>query len=297
MGYRPHAAARAMRTGRYGCVALLLSTYAGYSILSRYLLSGIESVLAEHNMHLTLASLPDDKLTSEAHVPKILRECSSDGMLINYNARTPQRMIDLIEQHQLPSVWVNFRHTANCVHPDDFAGFYNQTRRLLEMGHRRIAYADYTTGERQVPWHYSSVDRPGGYRLAMEEAGLQPRLLGPAEGALLGLQRLEYSRAWMAQPDRPTAVLTYGVSDARSIFVAATAAGLRVPGDLSLVCAADAPPNDMGPVFTTLVVPEQAEGAEATRMLLKRLAEPTVQLPAVAVPLGFVAGATVAPPA
>jgi len=89
LGYRPNNSARAMATGRLGCAALVLSTQGYRSTLPAELLRGIDEELARHNMHLTIARLPDEKLTREGYVPKILREWLSDGLLINYTSDIP----------------------------------------------------------------------------------------------------------------------------------------------------------------------------------------------------------------
>jgi hypothetical protein len=45
----------------------------------------------ERELHLTLGDLPDESLTDEAYVPRILREWSVDGLLINYIAASRTR--------------------------------------------------------------------------------------------------------------------------------------------------------------------------------------------------------------
>ncbi len=42
---------------------------------------GIHDELAAHNLHLTMTRLPDERLTDEGVVPKLLREWMADGLL------------------------------------------------------------------------------------------------------------------------------------------------------------------------------------------------------------------------
>jgi len=56
MGYRLNHAAKATATGRFGCIAVLMSTYAGRSIYSPQLLDGVQESLASHNMHLIVGA-------------------------------------------------------------------------------------------------------------------------------------------------------------------------------------------------------------------------------------------------
>ena len=54
------------------------------------LLRGIDNVLTEHDMHLSLTRISKNRLTSEDQLPKLVREWASDGLLINYMADAPE---------------------------------------------------------------------------------------------------------------------------------------------------------------------------------------------------------------
>ncbi|HYG75210.1 MAG TPA: LacI family DNA-binding transcriptional regulator [Planctomycetota bacterium] len=82
LGYRPNSFARAIRMGRFNCVALLLSTEKSKSFLPNELLRGVHDGVAERDYHMSLTALPDEKLTSQGFVPKILTQWSADGLLI-----------------------------------------------------------------------------------------------------------------------------------------------------------------------------------------------------------------------
>lgn len=295
LGYKPHSSARAMRAGRCGCVALLLSTFRSHSLLPDYLLDGIQSVLVEGDMHLTVASLPDEKLTSEGFVPKLLREWAADGMLVNYNARIPQRMIELIAESQTPTVWINSKHHANCVHPDDLRAGAEATRGLLSLGHRRIAFVNYTTGYAETPWHYSAIDRQAGYEQAMRDAGLPPRRISDA-AAVRQEDFIPFTREWLAGAERPTAVIPYSPRDARVVLATALRLGLRVPEDLSVVTFTDAPFADMGWKVSAMLIPGFDIGRAAAQLLLERIEDPTKELPPQAVAMHWEPGQTCCPP-
>src|SRR4028119_2265713 len=89
LNYRPNAAAVAPATGRFGAVGLLTSRHHSHGALLSTLLNSIRHHLTERELHLTIGDLPDEPLTSEAYVPRILREWSVDSPLINYIAGTP----------------------------------------------------------------------------------------------------------------------------------------------------------------------------------------------------------------
>ena len=295
LGYRPNSVARAMATGRPGCATLLLSTEGYRSTLPAELLRGIDGELARHNMHLTIARLPDEKLTSEGYVPKILREWLSEGLLINYTSDIPRKMLALIRGHDIPSVWINCRLHHDCVHPDDYDAGRLAGEHLLALGHRRLAYVCSWRPQDLRQAHYSARDRGGGLRAALRRAGLAP--LRPPAYEADEPRRLELVRGWLADPrTRPTGVFCYGDRDAPILAASALQLGLRIPEDISILLCADEPFVRMGLRFTTLAVPAAAVGAEAVRMMLRKVEQPNDRLPRRAIPFELHAGGTSAPP-
>src|SRR4051794_14535986 len=142
LNYAPNTVARAVREGRFNCAALLMSTVEGRSYLPSRLLDGIHDGLAEKDMHVTVAKVPDEKLNDFNYVPKILRTLMADGLLINYTHHLPEHLVNILSQRQLPAVWMNTRRETNAVYPRNFEAAEEMTRRLLKLGHTRIAYLD-----------------------------------------------------------------------------------------------------------------------------------------------------------
>ncbi len=302
LGYRTNLAARAVSTGRFGSVALVLSTTGAHSTLHGDLIAGLHAQLEEARTHLIVLKMSDAQLTDPDYAPRLLTEAGSDGLLIDYTHAIPPRMMELIERHHIPAVWINSKHSADCVHPDDEGAGYEATRKLLAFGHRRIAYAEFcylpdAHGLHPDEPHYSVLDRPAGYARAMREAGLEPRIEKrcPLAAGELG-DFLAYARALLAgdATQRPSALLGYASDRMIPCFTAAMMAGLKVPGDLSLVSIdSDAVPF-LGTLFSTLLLPHEAVGRAAGRMMLEKLDHPGKRLPPVAVPFAFEPGQTLA---
>lgn len=291
MGYRPNSAARAMGRGRFGCAALLLSTEPGRSTLPGRLLDGVHNALAGHDMSLALAKMPDEALTDEAFVPKVLRELMADGLLINYNREVPAKMIELIDDQGIPAIWINSKREKDCVHPDDLGAGQAATEHLLSLGHRHIAYVSFSpVGS---PKHYSEADRQAGYEAAMARAGLKPRLIQPGAGEEPG-DRLAWARRWLAGPDRPTGIVAY--AHGPLVKYAASTLGLRAPDDLSVLSFAEQQEVGLGEPDTTMVIPAAAMGKTAVEMLVERLRAPSEGLEPRVLPIALVNGRTTGPP-
>ncbi|MCD4825766.1 MAG: LacI family transcriptional regulator [Phycisphaerae bacterium] len=284
--YRPHAAARAIRTGRFDCVTLLLSTQHTHSYLPNRLLYGIHDELGKQDIHLAVTRLPDEKLVNEGYIPKILRYQMSDGLLINYTNFLPARMKEIVDHSGLPATWINVKRESDCVYPDNFSAGCEATEHLLKMGHRRIAFLDYLFGWEDLHGtHFSLTERCGGYEQAMRQAGLQPRVIRPDSGRVPPGEELAYTQHWLNEPDRPTAVVVYWVASALPVLQAAWASGLRVPQDLSIITFNSESfggnlLRDSGLYITSMIEPELEMGKTATRMLMKKIKKPSDTLPA-----------------
>lgn len=280
LGYRPNAFAKAVRTGRFGCIAVLLSSSSPHrSSLPGNLYEGIDDALTEHNLHLTLARVSDEKLSNEEAVPKLLREWMADGLLVNYNYQIPASLLQVVHDTRIPSVWINTKQDANAVWPDDFHAGKSATEQLLGLRHQRIAYIINENAE----GHYSAADRYNGYVTAMESAGLMPQILRfptslpdspttivPPAGWEAG------SRIWSADAasERPTAFIAYMPYVANFFVYLAASHGLHTPRDFSIVTFSEQRADEAGVLLSSWAIPAYKIGREAVRMLLNRLSTP-----------------------
>ena len=114
--------------------------------------------------------------------------------------------------------------TISQVVVDDPAGAYAATKHLLGLGHKRILFFVHHT----IKPHCSIAERLGGYRAAMDEAGLEPRecVHVPEEDAIDILVR---------GTDRPTGIVCYSNLEATLIVHAMWQYGVSIPADLSIV--------------------------------------------------------------
>jgi LacI family transcriptional regulator len=306
LGYRPNASARSMRRGTFGCAALILSRSRQQtaSHIPVGLLDGLDDELARHNMHLTVSRLTDEELSTEAFLPKVLREYTADGMIVNYTHQIPQPMLDLIHSHHAPAVWVNAKLAKDCVFPDDVAGARGATEAMLQLGHQRIALVHMIA---RLGWsgsvqsmrpymHYSALDRAAGFGEAMRAAGREPVVLSH-DRFIETSEQIEAARALLAAADRPTAVMAYSENEAYAVVCAARILGLTIPRDLSLVVFAPEDLPVLGYEVSAAAVPTHEMGRRAVLMLLEKLKSPEVPRPPEPVPYPAMSQTTIAPPA
>jgi LacI family transcriptional regulator len=171
--YRPNTSAQTVKSGRFQTVALILSDDPERSALFGELVIGVAAGLKQRNYRLSLSMLSEKELTSEDFIPNSLRVWHADGLLIVYFNKIPDRFVQLIEKYGIPSVWINSMQKVNCVFSDEFGAARDATKHLLDLGHRRIAYADYTANKEEL-----LRGRCEGYRTCIQDAELPIQKLG-----------------------------------------------------------------------------------------------------------------------
>ncbi|PUB27671.1 LacI family transcriptional regulator [Promicromonospora sp. AC04] len=147
----------------------------------------------------------------------------------------------------------------------NFTGGMQATRHLLDLGHRRIAFAG------GLPISMASRERLQGYLSAMSSAGvaLDPSLV--LEQGFSFLAGLEMASEFLAGPQPPTAIFAGCDASALGVLEAARRRSLRVPQDLSVVGFDDTyVAVSTAPPLTTVRQPIIDMGRVALRTLLQQ---------------------------
>ncbi len=294
LGYRPNAYAKVVSTGRFNAITLLLSEDFTRSPLPPRMLYGIQAAAAEAGLTVNLHLVTDQQLDDEQFVPPSLKEWHSDGILINYQKSLHRRLPELIERYRVPAVWLNIDADHDCVRPDDFAAGRDATRRLLDLGHRRVWHVNYSL--RKNTGHYSEIERRDGYIQAMTDAGLEPVMIDRYHPTLGDYYHSHDT--WVSvlgRHDRPTAIVCYGSVGLSILQHVVPRVGLRVPDDLSLVTFGSASVFDALPI-DTWVSPDDQVGRVAFEMLQQKIAHPDQALCRQTIPFTFAPGESVAGP-
>jgi DNA-binding LacI/PurR family transcriptional regulator len=160
----------------------------------------------------------------------------------------------------------------HCVLVDNLAAGYLATRHLIDLGHRRIALLP---GPRR---YRNLVDRQDGYLDALAEADIIPDPdLIPAPPPYEELKGEVQTRALLALPELPTAIVAISDKTAFGALAVLQQAGIRVPGDVSLASIDDvADARASLPPLTTVAIPKREMGQRAVRRLLELLSDQEV---------------------
>jgi LacI family transcriptional regulator len=197
----------------------------------------------------------------------VLRDARFDGVVLTPPTCDDPEVLAAIEAAGLPYVRIaphrEFERSPY-VFMDDRRAAWEQTLRLWDMGHRRIAFID---GPDE---HVSAARRREGYVAALRERGAEPRPEWIAKGQFLSLSGFDAAEALLRLPERPTAIFAANDEMAVGVLSAAAKHGLSVPRDLSVVGFDDSPAAESAwPRLTTVHQPTAEMAEAAVEMLIE----------------------------
>ncbi len=271
LSYVPNAMARGLAQKRTQAIGILFGVAAGSTdyVTNPYMTGILQGVLeAAGDAGHCVTIYTQGWVSAKVSAP-LFRDGRTDGVLVIAPPATADILSGLsalgiplaavaceAEVLNIPSADV-----------DNRAGVELVVRHLIHLGHSRIALI---TGEADMS---STALRTDAFTSAMRDAGLQPdrQLYARCNYSGEGAERAFLS-LWNMQ-DRPTAIFACNDAIAAGVARAARSIGAAIPDELSLVGFDDVPTASMvTPSLTTVRQPLQMIGAEATQMLLGRIA-------------------------
>ncbi len=170
----------------------------------------------------------------------------------------------------LANCYVEDRSLASVV-PDEVAGGYAATRRMLAAGHKRIGFINLVSTQEAVPDPIPAASgRLEGYKRALEEYNI------PFDEQLICYTKqtpqMNYQLALdlMSLPDPPTAIFCGNDRTALACYGALFELGLRIPQDVAVVGYDNQVDIAEGlwPSLTTVQLPHYEMGKWAVEYLL-----------------------------
>jgi LacI family transcriptional regulator, galactose operon repressor len=257
MGYRPNLRARAFSRGRTHGIGLLYTDDAWiFEGMNPEVVNSLVKALRQSGYHLVFAPIDESGSWEE-----IVLGGQIDGGIV-FQA-LPADVSEAVRDRQLPLVLLgdNSDATLSQVVVDDFAGAYDATRHLIELGHQRILLFVHDS----IKPHCSVEQRHEGYRDAMAEAGLDTMesLLTPEEDAVEMLLR----------SDAPaTGVICYSNLEATLLVEALWEHGVSIPAEVSIIGFNDMfATRHMTPPLTTVGFDAARIGELGAELVLKEI--------------------------
>jgi len=275
LDYRPHWAARQLKTGIVPIVGLLVPSVANPS--HGDMARAVEVAAEVRGLQVVLGNTLRDP-DRERRYTSNLFDLGIRGIIIASSPFALDHFHDFIERGlsivvlDLGATLDGVEISIDSVSVDNRTAGYLATRHLIELGHTRIGYISGATAT------VSRQERQGGYLDALKEAGIATNAdLIAATPAAFGFDdtnAADHGRSaateLLGRPERPTGIVAFNDMHALGACAAVRDMGLTVPRDISVVGIDDILLGRLfEPALTTVHQPVDAL-AEATVDLLSR---------------------------
>ncbi len=296
LNYKPNAIARQFAQQRTTMLGVLVGDLDNpyYAQMARV----VERQAFRRGYTAMFCNIEGEEDIAVAGVEALLEHRIAGVVFLAFIARTPQ-LEESLRRADVPIVFLGLSEDwGDSVGPQDAEGAKLAVQHLLGLGHRRIGYVRTPLVERS-----GDGARYAGYRSAMRQAGAPatPAIQWEpgAQHVRLGRRAMPLAELLGADGDQPAPTALFVSNDIGAIAMmeACEAAGVRVPGELSIVGFDDIAIAGLGRIsLTTVAQPLEFQAETAVHLLLDRIAQPRLRPRHVSVPVELRVRSSTAPP-
>jgi LacI family transcriptional regulator len=271
LNYRPSSIARSLVSQRTGTAGLLISDVG--NPFYHEVIWGVEEVALANGYSIFLCNTGYDLDRGMKYIHSLVDRLV-DGVMFMSSSMNIE-MVHEVYANAIQCVVLdwggnNLSEMAVTMTIDFSTGIFEAVQHLVELGHRRIAFA----GGPDTLW--TAKVRRQAFLDAITSC--QPGV----EGICLSAGNLRIEGGYQAFDElscispRPTAVISYNDLTALGIMWAARNAGYILPRDLSIIGLDDIDlASRVTPTLTTIALPRYEIGRSAMQNLLKQIREPS----------------------
>lgn len=272
LGYQPDARAQSLRSGTTNTIGLLIPDMHNPHYWQ--IAAGVESELQTKGFDVLLmsAALNPER---ELHSVKTLSGRRVDGLILILTYYNHVRAeVDALVRQGKPLVLIGTAASTMDIARTSYKdGAVEVMKHLLQQGHRRIGFV-YVRNE---AYPEQGTDRLVTYRQGLQSVGLHTddsliRYCGTTidDGYKAALSLLD-----LASP--PSAIIAINDMLAMGVMKAVNDRNLRIPDDISIASFDDIEMAAyLNPPLTTVHIDAEELGRAATRLIFRRLQEPTL---------------------
>ncbi len=272
LDYRPNASARALAGARSYLIGMYLNNP------SRSYLSQVEQgamrACRQAGYHLLVEDISGDGAALRSRIAQLHGAVRLDGVVLTPPLSNNANALAELDTQGVPYVLIapgpqTGAAAAPQVVIDDRQAALEMTRRLLGLGHRRIAFLAGPEG------HAAAATRREGYLAALREAGVAPEPSWTMRGDYTFPSGQAAAETLLALEPRPTAIFAANDDMALGVLAVAQRLKLDVPRALSVAGFDDTPSAEMvWPALATVRQPIEDMAAAAVDLLVQALRRP-----------------------
>ena len=264
LGYLPNISARqlALRKSHVICILLHSSGSFQSTVISKVLDLGYEG-----NYEILIQTYYPSFSRSRDKIATLIQQKRIDGLVTTPPCDSDPFLNNLIKSSGIAHVHIApFQPTGGTpyVSAEDFAGAYQMTEFLIQLGHQKIGLL---MGLRN---HRTSLDRLLGYKAALETHSLlfSVKYLVDSENNFSG--GYNAAKMLMGLPDPPSAIFALSDEAGAGVLYALNELKIEVPGQVSLAAFGDITHSkEIWPGISVVKYPLEQIVEESVRMLVE----------------------------
>lgn len=230
LGYRPNLSARSLAAGQSLFIGLLYNNPSA-AYMSEFLIGAMNACRLK-GYHLVLENCGETNEEWDEAVGNVLNDGRFMGVIVPPPVCNYPSVMDAIADAGLPCVRVSPNEDlagASTVNINDFEAAKAATERLIDLGHKRIAFI------KGHPNQAASRERHAGFMAAMADHGLQVPDTHVCQGYFDYKSGLASAEKLLTLQGRPTAIFASNDDMAAAVVALAAKYNLHVPTDLSVI--------------------------------------------------------------
>ena len=273
LNYKANTSAKRLATGKSGMVGMIFRSARNLLVDPHFVdfLAGLSMALADREIDLIIHTAPPGELL--AHDKRFVASGSVDGMIVSAPEHNDER-ISTLHERGFPFV-VHGRTADRVDYPffdiDNDGAMASATTLLADLGHKRIALLNGPADMAFV------AQREGGFRRVLKQRGITvpARFVSHDEmSEELGHRRAAHLLAGAEGP-APTGFVCSSTLQALGVIRAASARGLQVGSDISIIAHDDVLPHlrseHFAPPLTVTRSPIRDAGTALAEMMVARI--------------------------
>jgi LacI family transcriptional regulator len=296
LDYYPNRIARGLVNAKTQLIGLVLSNL--HNTMYARLAKSVENTLKRFNYNLMLINT-DYSLEHEIEAVRCLMETKVDGIILGSSSvENGYDHLVRLKNLSIPVVVINRNideELFDQIIYDAVKGCVDAINHLLALGHKKIGFIGGPFKRNNCDT--AMVKRFLGYRLALEDKGLivdQELVFAGKETTYDEGFRLAQEML-VTRKDHPTALFVPQDDMAIGAMAAITAAGLTVPGDISVIGFTNHFYSRYAvPPLTTVNIPSYEAGELAAEMIIEKIGNKNLPIKTIYMPCKLICRASTA---
>lgn len=236
------------------------------------IISGFIEVLLKKDASNSMLVMDEDH---KSNISKLFPVLHDGYIIIGTSEEEEDKLLAFLISKDIPAIvvnrWVNEKK-ASYVNIDDVDAAFNATNRLIDLGHKRIAFVGGNENFR------NSKLRLRGYTMAMEQHGLEILPGYVIHGQYTEEYGYNMGPSLLSISPRPTAAFFASDMIAIGLQRSIKEMGLTLPQDMAMVGFSDVNlASYVQPSLTTIRMPAEEMGAQAALALINLIENPNVK--------------------